>query len=138
MLSTTLHDWLAHQEAKLRDAPFVQDPHNGKGSRFEISLDVVDGEAVVGVVGEVDAATAPELDAIARKLCEQRHSLVVLDLSQVGFIDGAGLRVINQTAQRLREQGGSLRLRSPSTFTARLLELVDMAALVEPEVPPED
>ena len=115
------------------DAALVDPSGRRQPGTFMISLDIVDGEAVVGVAGEVDMATAPELGTIAFKLCEQRHKRIVFDLSHVDFIDAAGLRVINETALRLRGQAGHLRLRSPSALTARILELVGMDELVEPE-----
>ncbi|SNR81111.1 anti-anti-sigma factor [Haloechinothrix alba] len=70
-----------------------------------------DGESsVVHVMGEVDAATAPDLDELlAPRLVSKVHSLVI-DLSRVRFLGAAGVHVLVQAALRAEHQGMSLRL----------------------------
>jgi anti-sigma B factor antagonist len=46
------------------------------------------------LTGELDMAGAPELEARAKRLCAGRASELVLDLSQLEFIDSAGLNSI--------------------------------------------
>ena len=61
--------------------------------RFHVSVDEPSpGWVVVGVAGEIDVATAPELErALADAGAEKR---VVLDLSECQFIDSSGLRTL--------------------------------------------
>ena len=56
---------------------------------FRVSVDEPSpGRVVVGVAGEIDVATAPELErALADAGAEKR---VVLDLSECQFIDSSG------------------------------------------------
>ena len=58
--------------------------------------------AVVTPAGELDMATAPQLDQALRK-AEQRYDVLVLDLGRLTFIDSSGIRTIFRTAQRARE-----------------------------------
>lgn len=61
---------------------------------------------VVAVAGEVDVATAPQLD---EKLAVTATSpKIVLDLSNVTFLDSSGLGVIIKGLKRTSELGGSL------------------------------
>jgi anti-anti-sigma factor len=46
------------------------------------------------LTGELDIATAPELEARAEQLCAGHADEVVLDLSQLEFLDSAGLNAI--------------------------------------------
>jgi anti-anti-sigma factor len=46
------------------------------------------------LTGELDIATAPELEARAEQLCAGRAGELVLDLSQLEFLDSAGLNAI--------------------------------------------
>ncbi len=65
---------------------------------------------VVHVGGEVDVYTAPSL---RRFLDEQIHDGardVVVDLSEVGFLDSTGLGVLVGRLKLLRANGGTLRL----------------------------
>lgn len=61
---------------------------------------------VVSVSGEVDVATAPELD---EKLATVAASpRVVVDLSGVTFLDSSGLGVLIKALRRVKETDGSL------------------------------
>lgn len=56
---------------------------------------------------------------------------LVLDFSELEFIDACGLRTIASTVQQVRAYGGSVRIRSPSPRIGRLLDLVDFKQIVE-------
>ena len=78
---------------------------------------------VVRVQGEVDTATAPRMgQAIDGQLSRQRR--VVLDLSEVDFMDLHGLAVLLRATRRTRDDGGSFALERPAACVIRLLELV--------------
>ena len=60
---------------------------------FSISISDRDGRAVVVIRGELDLATAPELEsAIQGRLDEGQD--VVVDLRELEFMDSTGLRVL--------------------------------------------
>lgn len=60
---------------------------------FAISTEQQDGRLVVRPVGELDLATAPELEAVVLPaLREGRH--VVVDLRGLEFMDSSGVRVL--------------------------------------------
>lgn len=83
------------------------------------------GTATVMFRGELDiAGVAILLDSllgiafVAQKL--------VLDFSELEFIDACGLRTVASTMQQVRTCGGTVSIRSPSPRIERLLELVDV------------
>ena len=84
-------------------------------------------EAIVTLTGELDPHTAPllsdELDALVAAGVES----VVLELTELGFVDSSGLRVLIGTDRDLRDRGGRLVLRSPSDTVLRLLEITGLA-----------
>ena len=51
---------------------------------------------------------------------------LVLDLSQLGFVDSSGLRVLISAQHQLADHGGTLVLRSPSETVRRLLEITGL------------
>ena len=78
---------------------------------------------VVRVRGEVDTVTAPRMgQAIDAQLARRRQ--VVLDLSEVEFMDLHGLAVLMRANRRTRVDGGSFALERPAPCVVRLLELV--------------
>lgn len=85
----------------------------------------IDGRTgVVTVVGELDLATAPLLDTALDSL-KGRVDGVVLEMSEVSFIDLAGLRPV-LTLSHARAW-----IRTPSRSVRRLLELIHMDELLE-------
>jgi anti-sigma B factor antagonist len=88
-------------------------------------------QVVVGVIGEVDLVTAPDIGCLLGALVDRGHTDVVLDLANLDFLDSSGLHAIEDTAARLRPSGGVLRIRSPSARTRWLLDLGEVSGLVE-------
>ena len=92
---------------------------------FQVSLDDRGSVVVVRVRGEVDTATAPQMgQAIDAQLSRQRR--VVLDLSEVEFMDLHGLAVLMRASRRTRVEGGSFAVDRPAPCVLRLFELVRM------------
>ena len=92
------------------------------------------GTTTVVVCGELDIATAPELE---RALCdgETGAEVVIVDLRDVGFIDSSGLHVIVAAHERIRRAGRRLLVVPGSAAVRRLfavsgldheLELVEL------------
>jgi anti-sigma B factor antagonist len=67
-----------------------------------------DGAAIVSARGEIDLATAPELQRHLESVMDRSH--VVIDLLEIGFIDSTGLRVLILTDEAVRENGGRVTL----------------------------
>jgi anti-sigma B factor antagonist len=93
---------------------------------LRIEVEDTGDEVVVSVAGEIDVATCLRLeqaatDAIA--VAADRSGGVVLDLSEVGFIDSSGLRVLIGVRQLAETEQVPMALRSPSRAVHRLLEL---------------
>ena len=83
------------------------------------------GRVVVGVAGEIDVATAPELErALAEAGAEKR---VVLDLSECQFIDSSGLRTLLGARSAAESAGGSLALVVADPGLLRVFEVVGSA-----------
>lgn len=64
--------------------------------------------AVLTVHGEIDLATAPMLRKILRPVLECRVGQVVIDLSEVPFIDSTAVHILVETLQRLNIQNRRL------------------------------
>jgi len=88
----------------------------------------------ITLVGELDPATAPQLEEqIDGLLADEAVSRVVLDLAGLTFLDSSGLRVFVTARQSLADRGGELALRAPSANTQRLLDITGLGELISVE-----
>ncbi len=76
---------------------------------------------VVTVGGEIDALTAPELDAVVTAEVAAAP-LVVVDLDGVQFLGSVGLSVLVKANERAAREGGHLRLVCHSRMVNRALD----------------
>lgn len=79
----------------------------GNGLRIDVASD--GASLVVRVAGELDIATAPQLG----RYLENLQGVVVVDLSEVTFLDSTGLNMLVNARKRLHALGGQLALRDP-------------------------
>jgi anti-anti-sigma factor len=91
---------------------------------FSVATDDADGRLAVAVRGELDLATAPELEAVLMPALSG-GAKVVLDLRPLEFMDSTGVRVIVAAHQAAGESGGSLVLvrTDPEGPVGRVLEI---------------
>jgi anti-sigma B factor antagonist len=66
--------------------------------------------ALLTLEGRLDAVTAPDLKERLKRLAEEGQVFVVIDMSEVSFMDSSGLAALVSGLKALREAGGSLRL----------------------------
>lgn len=85
-----------------------------------------EGALVVALNGEFDLASARLVDEELER-AQQSYKLVILDLTQVTFMDSTGLHVVLGANQRLRQAGGALRVIPGSPQVQRLLALTGAA-----------
>ncbi len=89
--------------------------------------EVHEGEVLLlSVRGELDIATASSLDERLRALLDEHHQ-VVLDLSELSFLDSTGLAVLVRAAQMAEGAGGGFAVRAVSSSAQRVLELSGVA-----------
>lgn len=93
---------------------------------------------VVELSGEIDPATTGDLRAELRETVAAAGPQVVLDFSQVTFMDSTGLHLLLEVKSWCEEAGGSLRLTAVHGEPGRVLEicefdqLIDIERLVQP------
>ena len=97
---------------------------------FSTEVNATDEATVIHVRGEIDMATAGRLrDAIEPHMGPKQT--IILDFSEVEFMDSSCLNVLVQVRGRLTENGGSLILRNPSSAAHRLLTVAGANDLLE-------
>ena len=93
-------------------------------SGFSISISDSDGRAVVEVRGELDLATAPDLEAALLERLDAGED-VVLDLRELQFMDSSGLRVVITAHARAADGAAQFAIvwPHPGSEVARILDI---------------
>jgi anti-sigma B factor antagonist len=93
------------------------------------------GTAVVTVTGELDLYTAPQLqETLDAAIAGTPHELVV-DLSDVSFVDSSGLSVLIRAHKRLRPVAGSVVIRGAADQVYMAFELTRLTKVLTVEPP---
>jgi anti-sigma B factor antagonist len=79
----------------------------------------------LAIGGELDLATVPELEARAEQICAEGCELV-LDLSELAFIDSTGLLAILKTRELCAERRCGFFLTPGPSAVQRLFELTGL------------
>jgi anti-anti-sigma factor len=83
-----------------------------------------DNDLVITLRGEIDLTNT---DDLLRRLVDLAHPAtgrIALDLSEVGFMDCAGLHMLVAIERHIRAGGGSVRIVAASPAVTRLFELI--------------
>ncbi|MEO7427771.1 MAG: STAS domain-containing protein [Acidimicrobiales bacterium] len=85
---------------------------------------------LVWLRGEHDLATVSELAATMARAIALDGADLVVDLSQVEFMDGSTVQVLERSREFLRSRTRSLQLRAPSVSAQLVLDLCGLRHLV--------
>jgi anti-sigma B factor antagonist len=88
-----------------------------------ITLENEGDQTVCRIRGDLDAVSAPRLRAV---LAERINSDVVLELSELQFIDSSGLGVLVGALKRFEAAGRRLTLRAPTSGIQRVFAITGL------------
>jgi anti-anti-sigma factor len=88
------------------------------------------GRVVIAVAGEVDLASAPELTSC---LLDHGDRDVVLDLSEVTFLDSSGISALVHAQHALQSSGHTLRSTGEREHILKVLQIAGLAATLHGE-----
>ncbi|MCE2512554.1 MAG: STAS domain-containing protein [Acidimicrobiia bacterium] len=81
---------------------------------------------VLRVGGDLDVVGAPDLRQAVVAAVASGSRLLVLDLSELDFVDSFGIGAVVGVLKRLRQRGGDLALVCPSPRIRRVFEICDL------------
>lgn len=97
----------------------------------------VGGWSVVGVAGELDLHTSPQLRDHVLSLIGDRPVRLALDLTDVGFLDSSSLGMLVTLLKRIRERGGDLHLIGVAGSPMKVFTLTGLDRVFEIAETPE-
>jgi len=99
--------------------------------RLGLSSQRLPGTTLISIEGDLDVGAADQFDAYVRQARKEPGDHLVIDLTEVQFLDSAGLRVILHTNTYATRHGGSVRLAGPR----RTVEKVVRLAKIDQHIP---
>jgi anti-sigma B factor antagonist len=92
---------------------------------LQCHIEVVPEADILSIRGEVDTGTISFLrESLQPIIGNGRH--VIVDMSELRYIDGSGLRVLALAHQRSAARGMQVLIAAPSPFVRRVLEIVSL------------
>ena len=93
---------------------------------------------VVNLAGEFDASAVAARRAELIEECDHNlGSVLILDFTEVSFIDSTGLGLLIGVARRMRDGGGQVRLRGCRRSVRRVLSVSGVDAILTIDQPSE-
>jgi len=96
------------------------------GAELDLTVQNLDGKAVVAVSGEIDVYTSPLLQERLVEVLRDGFPSIVLDLSAVTFLDSTGLGVLITGLKRCRSADGDLVLVTAQANVLKVLEITGL------------
>ncbi len=93
---------------------------------FEFTCDVEGKKAQLTVKGEVDVSNAPELRSAIHGALDSDIDSLVVDISQVSYIDSTGIGVLVGARHRAADESVAFELLNPQPNVLRVLTLLGM------------
>ena len=104
------------------------------GALFEIEVSSAEGDVpVVALRGELDFDEAPTFGRVLEELLAEGERKVVVDLSDLTFIDSSGISVLVGAARAAAAVQGTLVVAAPSPHVQRVFDIVNLSELVAVE-----
>jgi anti-sigma B factor antagonist len=81
---------------------------------------------IVNIYGEIDLYQAPRLRNLLLSILITGEEKLVVDLSDVEFMDSSGLGAITAAFSRLRKSGGKLKIAGAAGIVKKVFEITNM------------
>ena len=96
-------------------------------SNFSVDVRYGDDAVLIGVSGELDLASSPELERELERGVASDVDLLIVDLRKLEFMDSTGLSVIVRAHQKATQSGKRLAIVKGPQQVQRLLSLTGVA-----------
>jgi anti-sigma B factor antagonist len=90
---------------------------------LELKVVAANGHGTIHLTGELDLSSAPKLRQALNELYRNGTDSLILDLSELDFVDSTGLSEFVGALKHCRQRGGDVVLRSPTVTASRVLAI---------------
>ena len=100
-------------------------------SNFSVSFRASDAIQILDLKGELDAHTAPDLEAAIKQCIQKDHHQIIVNGQDLQYIASAGLGVFMAFVEELREKGGDIKISSLQPKVYNVFDLLGFPMLFE-------
>ncbi len=101
---------------------------------MECKLNMTDDTLTAELDGEIDHHTAKNVrEQIDLEIDTQTPKTLILDFSDITFMDSSGIGLIMGRYKKIKSIGGKVKIKNPSPNTYRVLKLAGMDRLAKIE-----
>ncbi|HEX5324202.1 MAG TPA: STAS domain-containing protein [Capsulimonadaceae bacterium] len=93
------------------------------------STEIINGIPILKAAGEIDIYTAPRFKEAITEMITQGHTNILIDMTEVAFMDSSGFGTLLSATKPLRPVGGSLSLCGCNEAITRMLEITRLNTL---------
>ena len=109
-----------------------------KEQLFQVTVDEIDHSTVVlDLAGELDMYTGPKLGAAVKDATGNGYRKLVLDLTQLSFLDSTGLSLIVEAQRRMAKKQGAVTVVCAADNVRQIFTLTGLDRVL-PIVPTRD
>ena len=112
--------------------------HRGALETFAVEVTKSDRDYLVALTGQLDQARAPELARLFDVLAHTIGARVVVEISELTFIDSSGIRTLIGAAHAVGAYGGVVTLTAPQPNVRRAFDSARVGDLIAIDLPPLD
>lgn len=91
--------------------------------RIKLDLEEISDIPVVKVTGEIDVSTAPEFKSVINKAVIACATDLIVDLTDVSYMDSSGFGTLLGATKRIRPRGGTVTLVGCNPAIERMLKI---------------
>lgn len=99
---------------------------------MQLTTEKVGGTTLVRCEGRLNMVAAPGLKTSLDRLVTEGGMRIVVDLSQIAFMDSSGLGALIAGLKRARQVGGDLRIAGPTEQVRTVLSLTNLDRVLKP------
>ena len=103
----------------------------GYTDAFSATVERSDGASVIYLAGELDLASAPDLQACLDEVLASGTEPIIVDVDELSFCDSTGISALVRGVNRARRGGRQLTLRKPRPGIRRVLEITGVTSVIE-------
>jgi len=96
-----------------------------------VKTEVKNGLTICRVDGEIDINSSPDIKKAFDKLLAKKEPKIVINFSQVTYVDSSGLATLVEILKNMRSYGGKMRLTNLSPKIKSLFEITKLEKLFD-------
>jgi anti-sigma B factor antagonist len=100
-------------------------PDQGRSLRIEVANTT--SPTIVALTGEIDILAAGRVRDTLIAVCNGGEKYVIVDMTNVTFMDSTGLSALVGGVKRFRSVGGQVVLRSPGPSVRKVMEITGLS-----------